>query len=77
MTLPYRTRRVLRGIGIAALFLALLLILIWMVWLLWLELLLITVSIPGAFTTKTVALICWMMKLSLVRVNRVSSAVVS
>ena len=37
MTLPYRTRRVLRGIGIAALFLALLLILIWMVWLLWLD----------------------------------------
>ena len=37
MTLPYRTRRVLRGIGIAALFLALLLILVWMVWLLWLD----------------------------------------
>lgn len=37
MTLPYRTRRVLRGVGIAALFLALLLILVWMVWLLWLD----------------------------------------
>ena len=37
MTLPYRTRRILRGVGIAALFLALLLILIWMVWLLWLD----------------------------------------
>lgn len=37
MTLPYRTRRVLRGIGIAALFLLLLLILVWMVWLLWLD----------------------------------------
>ena len=37
MTLPYRTRRVLRGAGIAALFLALLLILVWMVWLLWLD----------------------------------------
>ena len=37
MTLPYRTRRVLRGVGIAALFLALLLILTWMVWLLWLD----------------------------------------
>lgn len=37
MTLPYRTRRVLRGAGIAALFLALVLILVWMVWLLWLD----------------------------------------
>ena len=37
MALPYRTRRVLRGFGIAGLFLALLLILVWMVWLLWLD----------------------------------------
>ena len=37
MALPYRTRRVLRGVGIAGLFLALLLILVWMVWLLWLD----------------------------------------
>ena len=37
MALPYRTRRVLRGVGIAAMFLALLLILVWMVWLLWLD----------------------------------------
>jgi len=37
MTLPYRTRRVLRGLGIAALFLVLLLVLVWMVWLLWLD----------------------------------------
>ena len=37
MALPYRTRRVLRGVGIAALFLSLLLILVWMVWLLWLD----------------------------------------
>ena len=37
MTLPYRTRRILRGVGIAALFLALVLILAWMVWLLWLD----------------------------------------
>ena len=37
MTLPYRTRRVLRGIGIAALFLGLLLTIVWMVWLLWLD----------------------------------------
>ena len=37
MALPYRTRRVFRGIGIATLFLALLLVLVWMVWLLWLD----------------------------------------
>ena len=37
MALPYRTRRVLRGVGIALMFLALLLILVWMVWLLWLD----------------------------------------
>jgi hypothetical protein len=37
MALPYRTRRVFRGIGIALLFLALLLVLTWVVWLLWLD----------------------------------------
>lgn len=37
MTLPYRTRRIFRGIGIALLFLALVLVLTWMVWLLWLD----------------------------------------
>ena len=37
MALPYRIRRVLRGAGIAALFLGLLLVLVWMVWLLWLD----------------------------------------
>lgn len=37
MALPYRTRRLFRGIGIAALFLALALVITWMVWLLWLD----------------------------------------
>lgn len=37
MALPYRTRRVFRGIGIALLFLVLALVLTWMVWLLWLD----------------------------------------
>ena len=37
MTLPYRTRRTLRNLGITALFLVLVLILVWMVWLLWLD----------------------------------------
>lgn len=37
MTLPYRTRRALRNLGIAALALILVLILVWLVWLLWLD----------------------------------------
>ena len=37
MALPYRTRRVFRGMGIALLFLVLALVLTWMVWLLWLD----------------------------------------
>ena len=37
MTIPYRTRRTLRSIGICALALILVLILVWMIWLLWLD----------------------------------------
>jgi len=37
MILPYKTRRVLRGLAIAALSLVLVLIIVWLVWLLWLD----------------------------------------
>jgi hypothetical protein len=37
MTLPYRTRRFLRGLAAVALVLVLLLIAVWLVWLLWLD----------------------------------------
>lgn len=37
MTIPYRTRRMLRSIGIGVLALILVLILVWMIWLLWLD----------------------------------------
>ncbi len=37
MNIPYRTRRTLRALGIAALIVALALIVVWMVWLFWLE----------------------------------------
>jgi len=37
MTLPYRTRRALRGLAVAALVFLLLLIVVWLVWLLWLD----------------------------------------
>lgn len=37
MALPYRTRRALRGLAIAVLWLILLAILVWLIWLLWLD----------------------------------------
>jgi len=37
MTIPYRTRRTLRNLGIGALALILVLILVWMIWILWLD----------------------------------------
>ena len=37
MALPYRTRRVLRGLAIAALWLVLIAVMAWLVWLLWLD----------------------------------------
>jgi len=37
MTLSYRTRRVLRGMAIAALILILLMVMVWLVWLVWLD----------------------------------------
>ena len=37
MFLPYKTRRFLRGLGIAALILVLVLVIAWLIWLLWLD----------------------------------------
>ena len=37
MILPYRTRRALKGLAVAALSLVLVLIIVWLVWLLWLD----------------------------------------
>ncbi len=37
MTLPYRTRRRLQGLGIAAVILVLLAVVVWLIWLLWLD----------------------------------------
>lgn len=37
MILPYRTRRFFRGLGIAALILALILVLVWIIWMVWLD----------------------------------------
>lgn len=37
MALPYRTRRALRGLAIAGLWLVMLAIIVWLVWLLWLD----------------------------------------